>query len=141
MRRITLLTEIALLLVLWATACGAPSQPSLDGTSWELAELYGQSPLAGTQITLRFEGDALSGNAGCNQYGGSFTLGSNGAFSAPELYMTEMWCADPEGLMEQETTYLQALDQAARIAQDGDRLTIKDGSGDAILVFRRLSDQ
>jgi heat shock protein HslJ len=60
-------------------------------------------------ITVRFGGESrVSGSAGCNQYSaeyliddGSITIGPPGA--------TRRFCADPEGIMDQEAGLLAAL--------------------------------
>jgi heat shock protein HslJ len=140
MRHVRTLVGIAVLIVLLATACGGGDSLSLDGTQWELTGMYGQPPIPGTQITLRFEVDEMEGRAGCNLYGGGYSL-DNGAFRASNLFMTEMACLEPEGLMAQETTYFEALGLVTQASQTGDRLTLEDSSGEAILVFQRLSDE
>jgi heat shock protein HslJ len=140
MRYTYTLAGIALLTILLATACGGGGGLNLDGTQWELSELNGQPPIPGTQITLRFTADQIEGRAGCNHYGGGYTFGDDGAFRASDVFMTEMACMEPEGVMAQETTYLHALGLATQASQAGDRLTFEDSAGEPILVFQRLSD-
>ena len=62
---------VALLLV----GCGNRAS-GLLGTTWRLIEIDGQAPLAGAEVTLQFEPDAVSGSTGCNHYG-EYKAGSN----------------------------------------------------------------
>ena len=46
-------------------------------------------------------------------------------------------CPSPPGVMEQEKTYLKALNRVAGYNLTEDRLELKDESGDTILVFTK----
>lgn len=124
---------IAMLFVLAAAlaACGAAGTDNsvgLDGTSWVLATYSKNSPLPGTEATLNFEGGQASGSASCNGFGGSYTQnGSSLSFS--DLFMTEMYCMDPEGIMDQESAYLQLLGNADsfEILEDGTLVLFSTG--------------
>ena len=63
----------------------------------------------------------MSGTAGCNNYSASYTVDGNAITIGPAI-STMMFCADPEGVMEQEMAYLQALPSAATYVVQGDRL-------------------
>jgi heat shock protein HslJ len=52
-----------------------------------------------------------------------------------DLFWTEMACMDPEGIMDQEQAYFQALDAVATYRMDGDRLEVFDEAGAQILAF------
>jgi hypothetical protein len=52
-----------------------------------------------------------------------------------DLYATEMGCPEPEGIMEQEQAYFEALNAAAQYRVEGDRLELYDESGAQILDF------
>ena len=47
----------------------------------------------------------------------------------------------PEGVMDQEYTYTELLVGAAKVSRDGDRLTIEDGAGEAVLVLQLMSEE
>lgn len=103
-----------LVLVAILTACsgsGTEDTASLDGTSWVLVTYSKNSPLAGTEPTLKFEGGQVSGSASCNSYGGSYIV-DDSSLNFGDMFMTEMYCTDPEGIMDQENAYLQLLGQA-----------------------------
>jgi heat shock protein HslJ len=140
MRRIHVWVSLALLVVVLVAACGGSEELALVGTEWELVELDGQPPLDSTQITLRFEADALSGRAGCNQYGGDYTLGSGGALDTGDMYKTEMWCAMPDGVMDQENAYLERLGSVSQAELDGERLILRAGAQET-LVFEPLAGE
>jgi heat shock protein HslJ len=138
--RTTLVDAILILTLLLAACTNAnqeqPTAPSaaLPGTGWVLVSLNGSAPLAGKEITLRFEEASVGGSAGCNTYGGSYTV-SEDRLRLSGVYATEMACMQPAGIMEQEQAYLSALNAAARFQVDGGRLQIYDGGGTQILAF------
>ena len=128
------------LLVLTAalTACGASDTDngvSLDGTSWVLATYSKNSPLPGTEPTLRFEGGQVSGSASCNGFGGSYTQDSS-SLSFSDLFMTEMYCMDPEGIMDQESAYLQLLGGADSFEIQADGTLVIFSTGHETLTFQ-----
>lgn len=85
----------------------APSD-ELAGTEWILTLLNGSPPIEGSFITLAFEEGRLSGSAGCNSYSGSYLLSGN-RLQVDQVAVTEMACLEPEGVLEQELAYLEAL--------------------------------
>jgi heat shock protein HslJ len=72
--------------------------------------------------------------AGCGTYFGSYT-GSGSELHLSDLASTEMWCADPEGVMDQEQTFLAALASVASHRIAGERLELLDGTSAVILIF------
>ena len=110
-----------------------PAPEPLIGTKWVL-DSYNDgneaivSVIAGTEITLIFnkEGE-ISGSAGCNNYFSSYeTDGDKCSFGL--IGSTKMFCNEPKGIMEQESTYLKLLESAAGCRIEGDRFTIQDSS-------------
>ncbi len=49
-----------------------------------------------------------------------------------------MACAEPAGVMEQETEFRAALQSAVTFQLDGNRLTLRRGDGSVAVVFSRL---
>jgi heat shock protein HslJ len=128
---------ILVLVILLAVGCApGPATPAgLTGVEWKLSELNGKAPLAGSHVTLKLENGKAGGSAGCNSYGGSYTLhGATIAFQ--EVFSTMMACAD-SAMMDQETAYLQALNQAASLQVSGGRLEIKNQAGETVLAFSK----
>jgi heat shock protein HslJ len=129
---------ISLTLVLNACA-GNNSADSvqLEGSTWVLTNLNGSDPLDGHQPTLQFETGQISGNTGCNHYGGSYQVEGD-AIQLKDLFSTEMACLDPEGLMNQESIYLELLRVADQYELNGDVLTFY-AKLNPILVFETQS--
>jgi heat shock protein HslJ len=123
----------ALMTAALLAACSAGGS-DLDSTTWTLVSIDGASLLAGSHISLEFRDGNAGGNSGCNAYGGPYTARRGGSLSIAGLSMTDMACMDPEGVMEQESVYLDALTRAAAYRIDGDRLEI---TGGPVLVFVR----
>jgi heat shock protein HslJ len=138
-RSMMTLVVIAVLTVVLA-ACDGSGANALRDTAWELASLAGSDVLPGTTITVKFATDEVSGSAGCNTYGGSYTA-SEDSLGLSGVYATEMGCLEPAGILEQEQAYLTALRVAARYQIDGDRLEILDETGAQILAFVASSSE
>jgi heat shock protein HslJ len=102
---------------------------------WRLVELNGQAPLPGSEINLIIDGEALSGNAGCNGYGGDYAA-SAGGLTVGMLFQTEIYCM-ADGVMDQETAYLTALMAAVayEVSADGQTLWLRDAEGQTSLRF------
>ena len=122
-----------LMLMLCACAGDSPAgQFNLDNTSWLLTTYNGNPPIAGTQPTIQFMDGQVSGTTGCNHYGGGYQVsGSELRFDA--LFMTEMACMEPEGVMEQERDYLEMLGAAERFQVDDGVLTIFTSTQQALI--------
>jgi len=125
---------MALVALTVLVACSCSSTTALENTAWELESLNGNDVLPGTTITIEFSGDQISGSAGCNHYGGSYQARES-RLNVSDLFWTEMGCLEPEGILEQEQAYLDALSAAARYQIDGEGLEIFDNAGTRILVF------
>ncbi len=115
---------------------------SLEGTSWEVIGYNNGkggvvSVILGTAITANFGEDGqVTGNASCNNYFASYeteddsiTIGPAGA--------TEMFCAEPEGIMEQEQQYLAALQTAATYKITGLNMEMRTSEGSIVATFQR----
>jgi putative lipoprotein len=125
---------LAAVLLLSVAGCALPGSPTgdpLKGTSWRLVTLGGAGLIPGTQITATFEDGQVRGSGGCNSYGGSYQVsGDKLIFS--DLYMTEMACLDPEGIMEQEQKYLEFLGMAQTFRLSSGQLQIFASGGEAL---------
>jgi len=92
-------------------------------------------PLAGSEITALFGDDGtLSGVAGCNNYTGGYTA-SDGALSIGLTATTMKFCAEPEGVMDQESLYLALLTTVATYTVEDGELMLADGSGQTVATF------
>jgi heat shock protein HslJ len=117
---------------------GAPLE-NLVGTEWRLVG-YGPAealaaPVGSTLITLVFRSETeLGGSGGCNSYFGSYALQGE-TFTVTGVGSTEMACLE-EGVMAQESAYLQQLSAGGLLTQSGDELTLTNASG--VLIFERV---
>ncbi|MDE4907867.1 META domain-containing protein [Methanogenium marinum] len=117
-------------------------ETELNGTEWMLTGynngLWGfVSVEDGTSVTATFsESNQISGNSGCNSYSGTYTV-TGDAITIGPLAMTEMYCMDPEGVMDQEGAYLAAVQAAASYRVDPGDLTLMDADGLRMAVFRQ----
>jgi len=116
----------------------APDNPLAD-TSW-IATAYWDgaqmaSVLEGTALTAAFgAGGQLNGTAGCNTYSASYLVeGRSLAITPPSL--SSAICGEPEGVMEQETAFLNTLTSAGGYNLEGGELFILGASGQAVLEF------
>jgi heat shock protein HslJ len=120
-----------LLMLASCSGIGPGSGDPLDGTSWRLVVLAGSSLIPETEITASFADGQVGGQA-CNSYGGSYTV-SGDKLTVRELYQTEMACLEPEGIMEQESQYMDLLRQADNFSISGQELRITSSGGDTLI--------
>jgi len=114
----------------------------LAGTNWEaIGYNNGKqavvSVLGNITITASFGKDGtLSGNSGCNDYNGPYTVNGNQIKIGP-LASTMKACSEPEGIMEQESQYLTALQSAATYAIEGSVLELRTADGALAADFNK----
>jgi len=90
---------------------------------------------------LDFSDEYLSGQMGCNGYGGSPDTGkyhakNDGTFKLGSPFaVTVQLCTEPGGIMEQEAAYIEALKDATHFQVVENRLEIKSETGNVILIF------
>ena len=128
----------ALILLIVACVIAACSEGGGDdptGRTWQLVDLEGAEPVAGTIPDLAIADDVVSGNAGCNTYSGpanvdvdqgSMTLG-------PDIISTMMACEDP--VNDQERRFLDALVRVTTYEMADDTLTLLDADGIVLATF------
>jgi heat shock protein HslJ len=91
-----------------------------------------------TTITIEFaENEKATGSSGCNTYEAGYEADDEGAMEFSEIAVTEMFCASPEGIMEQEEAYLSALETVAAYEIQGSFLTLRTAEGAAAATFAR----
>jgi heat shock protein HslJ len=123
------------------------SEPTpLIGTLWQVMGYNNgkggvTSVVIGTELTAVFGEDGnLTGSAGCNNYSASFKVDeaagpAEGTISIGPAASTRMFCAEPEGTMEQEGQYLAALGMAATYRIESDRLQLRDENGSLVTDY------
>lgn len=114
--------------------------PDLTGSSWQLISFNNGNGMESNQatqnITVTFGEDGnVSGNAGCNNFSGSYTVDGD-SLSVGPLAVTRKMCVEPEGVMETEQAFLNNLSNAASFTVMGDTLTLYDKDGAKLLIFQ-----
>jgi heat shock protein HslJ len=128
-----------------------PAEPvPLEGTVWQLTFINDgklwQPLILDTTITAQFDGDQLSGSAGCNDYSAAIERGTETGtiegidvmtktLTIGELTVGSETCAEPRGVMEQEERFLTTLRSAASYVDEGNTLAIYDAGLEPLLVF------
>jgi heat shock protein HslJ len=134
-----ILIGLAGLSIVVLTACGgegpAGSDP-LQGTSWTLMAYRKTTPIPGTTLTATFEDGQVHGSAGCNTYRGPYEVDGD-KIAVGVLAITEMGCLEPEGVMEQETLFMEFLRDAQSYRLDEERLQIVRADGEALTFVPR----
>ena len=111
------------------------SSTRLTGETWVLTTFNNQQAISEHQPTLQFELEQVSGNTGCNHYGGDYQINGD-EISFEGIYSTEMACLAPAGLMQQEQTYLELLRSTTRFSLVDGVLTIFAGA-EPVLIFEK----
>jgi heat shock protein HslJ len=76
----------------------------------------------------------MSGSSGCNSYTSPYAA-SDGLMTIGPVVSTRMACAQPDGVMAQESAYLNALDEAAYYEIHGDTLDLLDSESKLLLSY------
>ncbi len=114
--------------------------PELVGPLWQLTAYNNgrggvQSIQTGTQPTAMFGADGqITGSGGCNSFSGPYQSTSTTLTIGP-LASTFKACDQP--IMDQETAYLNALQQTSTYRFDNGRLVLVDASGAMQAIFDR----
>ncbi|MCD6287019.1 MAG: META domain-containing protein [Anaerolineae bacterium] len=118
-------------------------QAALEGTVWHLTGYNTGNAISSlildTEITATLTDGQIEGSAGCNGYFASYTLDGPHIEMGP-VANTEMYCMEPEGVMDQEMDYLVALATAAMYDIDRDTLTILNAEGMRLLTYSAISE-
>lgn len=114
--------------------CGGKILPpdTLAGSSWTFVSIGGVAVAADRPTALQFDGDRLSGSAGCNRFSGRYTT-ADGTLTAGPLMATEMACPGME--LEQAFFKLMASPVSLTFADDG--TLILTGSEGRTAVLKR----
>ncbi len=115
----------------------APAENSaLEGTDWVLSSIVQGDAIVNTwvdvNINIQFNDGQVSGNAGCNSYGGSYQIdGTNLTLS--ELVSTMMACEEEIG--QREAEFLAALATVSQFRTEMTQLILSDTTGQDVLFF------
>ena len=133
-RLIVLIAIVGIFLLLLA-ACGeGTSKDALNGTTWSLTAYSKTQPIEGSTLTAEFADGQIRGSAGCNSYSGSYKSQGD-KITVSEIAMTLMACMEPEGIMDQEQTFLTFLRDAQTFKLSDGQLQIFRLDGE-VLTFK-----
>ena len=124
---------------LLATFAAQPQ--SLAGSSWHATGINNGkeavvSVLPDTSVTISFAKDGrAAGSAGCNSFTSTYQEGG-GALRFTPAAATRRMCATP-GVMEQEHSFLKALESVVTMRIEGDSLELRTKDGALAVEFRR----
>jgi len=101
---------------------------------WVLKSINGQDvkgafPNKTPHVTFDFINGQMSGNGGCNGFGGTFSINKD-EFTGSKIVSTMMFCGN------EESTLFKLLDGKSKLALKGDELTFSQ-NGKTTLVFTR----
>jgi len=106
-----------------------PDRPLL-GTRWVVESLLDRDSASsvpqGAEAFLQFDGDMVTGNAGCNRLSGK-ALHQTGTITFSEVVTTKMACAAERGALE--NAVLAVLNGVVAAKVDADRLELKNAGG------------
>ena len=115
---------------------GAAQDPAdLEGKSWILTQMLdanGDTQIVDVGVSASFDGSAISGTSGCNQYNASYEATGNEISFGP-LAGTQMACPPDE--MAVEARYTELLGQIATFEVSGRSMSMADGEGTPVLQF------
>jgi heat shock protein HslJ len=112
----------------------------LAGTSGKLDSFNNEqgafvSVIEGSEITAEFGSDGnLGGTSGCNSYTAAYTTEGSSITIGPAA-STLMACAEPAGVMEQESQYLAALETASQYINLGAVLYLSDADNEPVALY------
>ncbi len=120
-----------------AASASASAGSGLEGTLWGLAEYLGPSGNAvpvpkDLTATATFAAGTVSGNAGCNDYTGTYTVDGDKLTIGP-LATTKKACGPAQTALE--TAYLAALAKVATYTVSGKSLDLKTAENKVGLHF------
>lgn len=113
-------------------ASDRPATRSLAGTHWVITGINGAAPTAQRKAAVSFTADRISGNAGCNGFGGGYALAA-GVLTVTQMISTKMACLGPG--MDQESAVFKILGEPMTVARHGDgSLSLSDNAGTITLT-------
>ncbi len=113
----------------------APIPPEASNFLWILSQINGQVPVAGSLVTLQFQGYTVNGFAGCNTYSASVQY-NNPSMTFTNVASGKKSCSTPAGVMQQESAYLNTLSLVKSFRIQQGQLLLLDQSGNLLLGYQ-----
>jgi heat shock protein HslJ len=135
MRRLEMIMALAMLgacTPAHPAATPAPSSRSVAGSAWTIATVNGAPSQAARPTAIRFSADRITGNAGCNSFGGRYTQAGD-VLTVDQIVSTKMACIGDGMAQEQAVFSILAAPVMITWAADGG-LTLRDVAGTMTLA-------
>jgi heat shock protein HslJ len=118
----------------------AAKPASLDDAPWQATGINnGRGGVVSGKnthlATAAFANGRISGSTGCNHFTATYEIIGD-LITIGRAMTTRKHCAEPDGIMEQEQHYLQALARAHAYTLKPDRLELRDRDGSLQVSFR-----
>ncbi|MGD8631474.1 MAG: META domain-containing protein [Gammaproteobacteria bacterium] len=116
----------------------------LEGSSWQASGINnGRGGVVSGRstglATATFTSETISGSAGCNSFSATYQAKGNRLTIGPAA-TTRKHCAEPEGIMQQEQEYLDALARVHTFTLKTGRLELRDVNGALQVSYRARGD-
>lgn len=109
---------------------------TLPNTSWQVANYNNGkegvvSSLSTERMSVTFDKNGrITGHAGCNRFFGTYSHNpANKSITISQIGATKMYCQQPEGVMQEESLFLQALASAKTFRRSGATLELFNQQG------------
>lgn len=112
----------------------APPENPLAGKSYAVIGINNNPIIANSTITASFGADGkINGSGGCNTYSASYTV--NGSqISVGDVASSQIMCAEPPGVMDQEALYFSTLRAAVSFVPINETMMVmRNAAGQEIL--------
>lgn len=97
----------------------------ISAQRWRLDTIDAHPPIEDSELDLSFkEHTWLTGSSGCNRFTASYTRRSDDGLQVSQILSTRMYCAHPQGVMQQEARYLHLLQSVDAYHAEPDRLDL-----------------
>lgn len=124
--------------VLAVGTAGMTMGADLAGSEWRPSFMRASELPAASHMVVQFNPDGrITGNGGCNQFFGGYTVSGNHIEIGP-IASTRKGCP---GLIGAEATFFATLEAAKSFAQDGTTLVLFDAAGIKLAQFVRAQEQ
>ena len=123
---------IGLLVMIVLSACAGGSSASVEG-QWKLVSYNQTAAMPDVEASIEFKDGQMSGNVGCNGFGGEYTVSGDTLEFGPVM-STMMFC---EAVADQESTVLATLQEKTSFVIDGNMMTIISADGSSSIVLEK----
>jgi len=127
---------VSLFMLFILAACGSVSSRSVQG-QWILISYGSPSDqilaVPNVETSIEFKDGQLSGNVGCNGFGGEYSVDGDTITFGP-IMSTMMFC---EAVADQESITLAVFQESATFVMSDNLLTITSMDGNSVIVLER----